>query len=303
MTHHGNSPSSRDVATVMHPQTNFRAHEKTGAFVVSRGEGVRIFDENGKEYIEAMAGLWCASLGFSEGRLADAAARQMRELPYYHVYNHRSHGPAIELAERLLAMMPVPMSKVYFCTSGSEANDTAVKFVWYYNNALGRPAKKKIVSRAKAFHGSTVAAGSLTGLPVLQRDFDLPIDRFLHTECPHHWRFGKPGETEEEFCHTACGLAGSADPGRRWGRDLRRLHRGTGHGCRRRDRAAAHLLRKSPEGRAQVRYADDRRRGDLRFRPHRKHVRLRNFRHRTRYHVRGKGSVLGLSADLRRGRE
>jgi 4-aminobutyrate---pyruvate transaminase len=194
-----NSPGSRDAKVVLHPQTNFRAHEKEGAFVVARGEGVRVFDENGKDYIEAMAGLWCASLGFSENRLVEAAARQMRALPYYHIYTSKSHMPVIELAERILALMPVPMSKVFFTNSGSEANDTIVRMVWYYNNALGRTKKKKIVSRLKAFHGSTIAACSLTGLPNLHRDFDLPLPGFLHTDCPHYWRSAEPGESEEDY--------------------------------------------------------------------------------------------------------
>jgi 4-aminobutyrate--pyruvate transaminase len=199
MANPGNSASSRDVATLLHPQTNFRAHEQQGAFVVTRGEGVRVFDENGKDYIEGMAGLWCASLGFSEKRLADAATRQLNTLPYYHIYNHKSHDPGIELAERLLALMPVPMSKVFFANSGSEANDTVIRLVWYYNNALGRPKKKKFVSRQRAFHGSTLMAGSLTGLPALHREFDLPLGGVVHTDCPHHYRGALPGESEEDF--------------------------------------------------------------------------------------------------------
>ncbi len=199
MLKHGNSASSRDVATLLHPQTNFRAHEQNGAFVMTHGEGVRVFDENGKDYIEGMAGLWCASLGFSEKRLAEAAMRQMMKLPYYHIYNSKSHDPAIELAERVLALTPVPMSKVFFANSGSEANDSVVRIVWYYNNALGRPKKKKFVSRQKAFHGATLISGSLTGLPHLHRDFDLPLAGIVHTDCPHHYRFAKPGESEEDF--------------------------------------------------------------------------------------------------------
>jgi len=203
MQSRGNSASSRDIASVLHPQTNFRTHEKQGAFVVSGGRGVEIYDETGKAYIEGMAGLWCVSLGFSEERLVEAATKQMRQLPYYHIYNSKSHDPGIELAERLLALMPVPMSKVFFCGGGSEANDTIVRLVWYYNNALGRPKKKKIISRIKAFHGSTIASGSLTGLPLLQRDFDLPIANILHTDCPHYWRSGQDGESEEEYA-TRC---------------------------------------------------------------------------------------------------
>ena len=114
-------------------------------------------------------------------------------------FNGRSNPAAIALADKLLSIAPVPMSKVFFANSGSEANDTAVKLVWYYYNAIGKPAKKKIISRKNAHHGVTVAAASLSGLVSNHRDFDLPIDRILHVECPHHYRFGEPGESEEAF--------------------------------------------------------------------------------------------------------
>jgi len=160
---------------------------------------VHVYDDQGKEYIEGLAGLWCASLGFSETRLAEAAQRQMSVLPFYHGFGHKSHEPGIELAEKLLKMLPVPMSKVFFNNSGSEANDTAIKIIWYYNNALGRPKKKKIIARLRGYHGVTVGAASLTGLPNNHRDFDLPIVNVIHAACPHHYRFAQPGESEEEF--------------------------------------------------------------------------------------------------------
>ena len=194
-----NSLSRRDAAALLHPQTNFRLHESQGAFVVARGEGVRVYDENDKDYIEGMAGLWCTSLGFNESRLVQAATRQMSQLPYAHIYNHQTHEPAVELAERVLALAPVPMSKVFFTNSGSEANDSIVRMVWYYNNALGRPRKKKMVARLRGFHGSTLVSGSLTGLPHLQADFDLPLPGFVHAGTPHHYRNAGPGESEEDF--------------------------------------------------------------------------------------------------------
>ena len=153
----------------------------------------------GKAIWKGFAGLWCASLGFSERRLAEAAYKQMLELPYYHTFSHKAHPVGIELAEKLLSIAPVPMSKVFFVNSGSEANDTVVKLVWYFNNALGRPKKKKILSRNKGYHGVTVASASLTGLPNNHRDFDLPIANILHVDCPHWYRFGQPGESEEAF--------------------------------------------------------------------------------------------------------
>lgn len=195
----GNSTASRDIAALIHPYTNLKVHEKDGPLVVTRGKGIYIYDDAGKEYIEGLAGLWCTALGFSEERLVEAATRQMRALPTYHIFAHKSHEPGIELAERVLALAPVPMSKVFFANSGSEANDTAVKLVWYYNNALGRPAKKKIIARIKGYHGVTIAAASLTGLPANHRDFDLPIANIIHTDCPHHYGLAQPGESEEQF--------------------------------------------------------------------------------------------------------
>jgi 4-aminobutyrate--pyruvate transaminase len=195
----GNSLAARDIASLVHPYTNLKVHEKEGPLVIQRGKGIYVYDDNGKEYIEGLAGLWSTSLGFSEERLVEAAARQMRELPTYHVFAHKSHQPAIELAERLLALAPVPMSKVFFANSGSEANDTAIKLVWYVNNALNRPQKKKIISRQRAYHGVTIASASLTGLPANHRDFDLPIANILHTECPHPYNFAQSGESEDAF--------------------------------------------------------------------------------------------------------
>jgi 4-aminobutyrate---pyruvate transaminase len=199
MTLGGNSSAQRDIASVAHPFTNLKTHETVGPLVISRGEGVYVYDDSGRRYIEAMAGLWCASLGFSEKRLADAAYAELCRLPFYHQFHHKGHEPSIALAERLLAMSPVPMSKVFFANSGSEANDTAVKLVWYYNNALGRPRKKKIISRLKGYHGVTVMAASLTGLPYTHRDFDLPLPGVIHVECPHHYRFANAGESEGAF--------------------------------------------------------------------------------------------------------
>jgi 4-aminobutyrate--pyruvate transaminase len=191
--------ATRDIATAVHPYTNLKLHETEGPLVMTEGDGVFVRDEDGKTYLEALAGLWCVSLGFSERRLAEAAYRQMLKLPYYHIFLHKAHDVGIELAEKLLAIAPVPMSKVFFVNSGSEANDTVVKLVWYYNNALGRPRKKKIMSRIKAYHGVTVASASLTGLANNHRDFDLPIANILHTDCPHYYRFSQPGESEEAF--------------------------------------------------------------------------------------------------------
>jgi 4-aminobutyrate--pyruvate transaminase len=189
----------RDIETLAHPNTNLATLRDTGPLVLEHGKGVFVYDSDGKPYLEGMAGLWCTALGYGNEELADTAAAQMKKLPFSHLYNGKSHDLAIELAEKLKEMAPVPISNVFFCNSGSEANDTQIKLVWYMNNALGRPKKKKIIGRLKGFHGLTIGAASLTGLPHNHADFDLPIPGILHTGCPHHYRFANEGESEEDF--------------------------------------------------------------------------------------------------------
>ncbi len=203
MTDRGNSAASRDIDYLVHGYTNLKKHEERGPLIITGGSGIRVTDEQGKSYIEGLAGLWCTSLGFQEDRLIDAATQALKTLPYYHGFAHKTADVTIDLAEKLISIAPVPMSKVLFANSGSEANDLAIKLIWYYNNALGRPEKKKIISRMRAYHGITVATGSLTGLPPIQEDFDLPIERILHTDCPHFYRGAKEDETEEDFA-TRC---------------------------------------------------------------------------------------------------
>ncbi|WP_137129271.1 aspartate aminotransferase family protein [Rhizobium sp. FY34] len=199
MTIQPNSIEARDKAYQLHSYTNAKALERDGALVIESGEGIYVFDSNGKRYIEGMAGLWSVAVGFGEQRLVDAAARQMAKLPYYHTFAAKTHGPSVDLAEKLIQMAPVPMSKVYFTNSGSEANDTAMKMIWYRSNALGRPEKKKIISRIKGYHGVTVASASLTGLPNNHRSFDLPLPGIFHTTCPHFRLFAQEGEDEAGF--------------------------------------------------------------------------------------------------------
>ena len=203
MTDRGNSAASRDIAFHVHGYTNLKKHEERGPLIITGGSGIRVTDDTGKSYIEGLAGLWCTSLGFQEDRLIEAATRAIKTLPYYHGFAHKTADVTIDLAEKLISIAPVPMSKVLFANSGSEANDLAVKLIWYYNNALGRPEKKKIISRLRGYHGITVASGSLTGLPLMHRDFDLPIEGILHTDCPHYYRGAEDGETEEDFA-TRC---------------------------------------------------------------------------------------------------
>ena len=194
-----NSQEARDVAYHLHAYTDATRHLETGPLVIERGDGAYVIDNAGKRYLEAMSGLWSVALGFSEPRLVEAAHRQMSELPFYHSFSHKSHGPAIDLAERLIAMAPVPMSKVHFTNSGSEANDTVIKLLWYRSNAMGQPQRKKIISRIRGYHGVTVASASLTGLPNNHRSFDLPIPQVLHAGSPHWMSQHHEGEDEEAF--------------------------------------------------------------------------------------------------------
>lgn len=189
----------RDIETVLHPYTNLAVHRETGPVMIERGEGIYVWDGQGRKLIEGLAGLWCTSLGYGRQELVEAAKKQMEQLAYSHIFGSKSHEPAVALAEKLKEISPAPVSKVFFANSGSEANDTQVKLVWYMNNALGRPKKKKIISRIKGYHGVTIASASLTGLPANHTDFDLPIAGILHADCPHHYRFAEAGESEEDF--------------------------------------------------------------------------------------------------------
>jgi 4-aminobutyrate--pyruvate transaminase len=187
--------AARDVESLLHPTTNLASHRTTGPLILEKGKGVHVWGIDGKRYIEGLAGLWCTSLGYGNEELIEAARQQMERLSFTHLFGGRSHEPAIQLAEKLKEIAPAPTSKVFFTSSGSEANDTQIKLAWYYNNARGLTKKKKIISRQRAYHGVTIASASLTGLPVFHSDFDLPMARVLHTATPHYYH----GESEEEF--------------------------------------------------------------------------------------------------------
>ena len=196
---HANSPHARDQRYLVHQQTELKTYREQGGTLMARGNGIHVIDESGKEYIEAMAGLWCASLGFSEKRLAEAGYKQLLDLPYYHTFFDKGHLASVDLAEKLLSIAPKPMSRVLFQCSGSEANDAAIKLVWYYHNAIGKPEKKKIIGRERGYHGNTVASVSVSGQPHMRAGFDIPLPMFKHTDNPHYYRFHTEGETEEQF--------------------------------------------------------------------------------------------------------
>jgi L-2,4-diaminobutyrate transaminase len=193
------SLSDVDRLNVFHPFTALARHEQVGPrMTIVAGSGVRLTDDQGRTYIDAMAGLWCVNVGYGRPELADAMYQQAKRLPYYHSFGSMATEAPALLAERLLAMSPVPMSKVFFGNSGSDANDTHVKMIWAYNNALGRPAKKKIIARQRGYHGTTVVSASLTGLANMHAGFDLPLPQILHTTAPH--RVWEPDAgTDAEF--------------------------------------------------------------------------------------------------------
>lgn len=190
---------SIDRQTLIHPFTSIRDHLEKGPLIITEADGIRIRDRAGNTYIDAMAGLWCVNVGYGRRELIDAMRKQAEKLPYYHSFASMSNEPAIELAQKLTAMVPLQKPRVFFANSGSEANDTQIKIVRYYNNALGRERKKKILSRIGAYHGVTLGATSLSGLASMHKIFDLPLPGFLHLSLPHYYRHAPEGVSEEEF--------------------------------------------------------------------------------------------------------
>jgi L-2,4-diaminobutyrate transaminase len=191
-----------DRATLLHPFTSLRqfaAGESGQPRIITGGEGIRLRDRDGRELIDAFAGIYCNHVGYGRREIADAIHEQALKLGYYHSFRGYSNEPAIRLGQRVLAMAPGRMQRIQFGLSGSDANETQLKIVWYYNNVLGRPDKKKIISRWRGYHGSTVMAGSLTGLDNHHRAFDLPQGPVLHTITPHYYWHAQPGMDEREF--------------------------------------------------------------------------------------------------------
>lgn len=191
-----------DRRTVFHASTHLKDHASGasgGPRIIESGSGIRIRDNAGNELIDAFAGLYCVNVGYGRKEISDAISAQAEKLAYYHTYVGYSNEPVIRLSERVLSMAPAGMSKIYYGMSGSDANETQIKLVWYYNNILGRANKKKIISRQRGYHGSGLMTGSLTGLEVFHTAFDLPMDRVLHTIAPHYYHGAEPGMSEEDF--------------------------------------------------------------------------------------------------------
>jgi L-2,4-diaminobutyrate transaminase len=193
-----------DRQSLFHPSTSIADHLRDGPTIIASASGVRVKNREGRELIDCGAGLWCVNIGYGRAELGEAAAKAMADLGYYHLFSSYSNEPIIRLADRVLALFreranAPHLSKIFFGTSGSDANDTNFKMVRYYNNLRGKPEKKKIISRLGSYHGLTAATGSLTGIPSFHKAFDLPLPGVLHTSCPHFYRFGQTGEDEDAF--------------------------------------------------------------------------------------------------------
>jgi L-2,4-diaminobutyrate transaminase len=188
-----------DRRYVFHPFTQLDQHSASRAPVIVEGSGVTLRASDGRTFLDAMAGLWCVNVGYGRAEIGEALLAEASRLGYYHAFSSMATDLPARVAERVLALYPTPMSKIFFGNSGSDANDTQVKIAWYYNNVLGRPEKKKIIARHRGYHGVTVMTGGLTGLPGLHAGFDLPLPMIRHTTAPHRLWEGRPNESEEEF--------------------------------------------------------------------------------------------------------
>lgn len=186
------------MTSLLYPTTNLTQVEQLN---IVRGEGIYVYDDKGNRYLEGLSALWCAALGYGNDELIDAITTQLRTLPYSHMFGGRTHPLAMKLADTLGEMVPVPDAKIFFANSGSEANDSHVKMLHYYFNVTGQPKKKKIIALERSYHGVTVAAAALTGLPVMHTHFDIPVDALgiLRASTPHYYHGQQDGESEAGF--------------------------------------------------------------------------------------------------------
>ena len=198
---HNDQLSQWDRENFFHPSTHLAKHARGDmpTRVISGAKGVYIEDRDGKKLLDAFAGLYCVNVGYGRTEIADAISAQAHELAYYHSYVGHGTEASITLAKMVMDRAPANMSKVYFGLGGSDANETNVKLLWYYNNILGRPKKKKIISRWRGYHGSGLVTGSLTGLELVQKKFELPLDPVIHTEAPYYFRRDDLDMSETDF--------------------------------------------------------------------------------------------------------
>ena len=191
--------SEQEKKYFINPYTNLKDIRKYGSLIIEKGRGIYVYDENNNKYIEGLAGLWCVALGFNNKRLIKAANKQLNLLPNYHSFTGKVPLTTLKLSEELVKISPKSLTKVLYANSGSESNDTAIKMAWYYQNALGRTKKKKIISRYRGYHGVTIMSGSLTGMEYAHKGFDMPRDFVVHTDSPHYYKDSLSQESSREF--------------------------------------------------------------------------------------------------------
>lgn len=199
------SLADMDKDNFFHPLTSIADHQANGPTIISQGSGIRVKNVAGQGFIDCGSGLWCVNVGYGRPEIAEAAKTAMEDMCFHHTFGGFSNEPIIKLSSKIISLFhehtgATHLNKVFYGTSGSDANDSNFKLIRYYNNLLGRPDKKKFISRIGAYHGLTYAATSLTGISSYHKAFDAPIEGVMHTSCPHHFRYGEQGETEAEFC-------------------------------------------------------------------------------------------------------
>ena len=282
----------------LHPFTDYKNLHAKGSRVIVKAEGVYLYDSEGNRMLDGMAGLWCVNLGYGRKELAEAAYRQLLELPYYNSFFQTAHPPAIELAKQLVDLTPPQFNRVFFTGSGSEGNDTVVRLVRRYWDLLGQPERKVIISRHNAYHGSTMAGASLGGMGFMHEQGGLPIPDIVHIPQPY-W-YGEGGTLSPAEFGLQDRAHARAEDRRARSAQGRGVHRRADPGRRRRDHPAGHLLARDPEDLRPLRHPAGRGRGHLRLRPHRPVVRVQPLRHPARPHDDRQGPVVGLPADRRR---
>ncbi len=186
------------MTSLLYPTTNLTQVEQLN---IVRGEGIYVYDDNGNRYLEGLAALWCSALGYGNEELIDAITTQLKTLPFSHMFGGRTHQVARDLADTLSELVPIENARIFLANSGSEANDSHIKMLHYYFNVIGKPQKKKIIAFDRSYHGVTMAAAALTGLPVMHTHFDVPVEALgiLRAECPHYYHGQHNGESENEY--------------------------------------------------------------------------------------------------------
>ena len=286
-----------DRAHLIHPVSPWRVHEERGPTVLASGRGAWLTDANGHELLDAFAGLWCVNVGYGQESVVQAAAEQMRRLPYATGYFHFSSEPAIRLAEKLVQITPASLTRVYLTLGGSEAIDAAVRFIVQYHNAIGKPTKKQFIALERGYHGSSSTGAGLTALPAFHRGFDLPLPTQHYIPSPNPYRHADGADPQALIAavgRVAAREGGRAGRGQR-GRLLLRADPGLG----RRHRAAQGLAEGHARGHARARHPLRRRRGHHRLRPHRPDVRVRGRGRGARPDDHGQGPDRRLRADGR----